>query len=175
LDLVALFSSGLREAPWVWRGSTERGSLVLVGIVCWCMAWVRGWVVLLLVVAGSVFVPARAGGRPSSRLAPHLNTESRRKMDPTRKTLRMVTYGLYVATSQDAEGPAAARQLALAGFFEPPLVMAASSRTPGCIARLKLARFCGASLARARRPGHKFLQRRNPREWKAERFAMCPG
>jgi|SRR6202050_3462802 flavin reductase (DIM6/NTAB) family NADH-FMN oxidoreductase RutF len=48
-------------------------------------------------------------------------------MDPNekKKALRMVTYGLYVATSQDAEGPAAGTINWLSqASFEPPLVMA---------------------------------------------------
>src|ERR1700683_49114 len=48
-------------------------------------------------------------------------------MDPNekKKALRMVTYGLYVATSQDAEGPAGGTINWLSqASFEPPLIMA---------------------------------------------------
>jgi hypothetical protein len=55
--LVALFTQRPARGALGVAAAVRGGSLVLVGIVLLCMAWVPlGWVVLLLVVAGSVFV-----------------------------------------------------------------------------------------------------------------------
>jgi hypothetical protein len=55
--LVALFTQRPARGAQGVAAAVRGGSLVLVGIVLLCMAWVPlGWVVLLLVVAGSVFV-----------------------------------------------------------------------------------------------------------------------
>src|SRR5207253_4095544 len=100
-------------------------------------------------------------------------------MDPNdkKKALRLLTYGLYIATSRDLNGYAGGTINWLSqSSFSPPLVMAGIQRDSSLHQAIATSGiFAVHIVGRRKRPGHQFFQRSRGARRHDERLSLWVG